>query len=170
MCLSSPQPPWTPGPSGLCIPRCSVLGFNGRWVRKKEVCASLLSSLPLPQLQLFGFRLYGRGSRAVMWFSWSPGFPRSEPREEGRGSYCRWLTPFSFLRLLQTKRVLQKPGPASPVQPSVCPHSFCLRPGFCRISPEPSSTLPTLYPLLHLSSKLLPGESPQDFTSGSPPA
>lgn len=68
MRLSRPQPPRTPGPSGLCIPRCSVLGFSGTWVRKKQVCASLPLSLPLPQLQLFGFCLRGRGRGAVMWF------------------------------------------------------------------------------------------------------
>ena len=98
LCLSSPQPPWTPGPSGLCIPRCSVLGFNGRWVRKKEVCAPLPSSLPLPQLQLFGFHLCGRGSGAVMWFSWSPGSLdlSLEKREEvltAGGSLPFFLTP-----------------------------------------------------------------------------
>ena len=165
MSLSRPQPCRTPGPSGLCIPGCSVLGFSGPRVRKKQVCASLLPSFPLTN---FSFTWKGKGSCDVV--SWCPGFPRSEPREEGSGSYCPWLTPFPSYASSKPNRFCRSLSPHLQSSPSVSPHSFCLRPGFCGTSTEPSSPFPTLCPSLHLSSKLLPGESPQDFTSGSPPA
>ena len=75
MCPARPQPPRAPGPTVLCIPKCLVPGFSGGRMRKERVCPSLLSSVPLLQLQLLGFCFGGTGSEAVMWFSWCPGFP-----------------------------------------------------------------------------------------------
>lgn len=137
--------------------------------KEASLClSSAFSSPPTTSALQFLFMWKGKGSCDVV--SWCPGFPRSEPPEEGRGSYCPWLTPFPSYASSKPSGFCRSLSAHLQSGPSVCPHSFCHRPGFCRISPEPSSLFPTLCPSLHLSSKLLPGESPQEFTSGSPPA
>lgn len=129
--------------------------------------SSVFSSPPTTSALRFSFMWKGKWSCDVVFLvSW---LPRSEPREEGRGSYCRWLTPFLSYASSPPDGFCRSLSPRLQSSHLCVPHRgcFCLRPGFCRIAPEPSSTFPTLWPPLHL---LLPGESPQDFTSGSPPA
>lgn len=160
MCPSRPQPPWAPGSAVVCIPKCLVPGFSGGRMRKEHVCPSLLSSVPLPQFQLFGFCFGGTGSAAVMWFSWCPGFLGLSLEKRGDfliayGSLPFFVTPPPN----QTASAEACPSISSPA-PSVCPQGSCLRPGFRRISPESSSPFPTHCPVLSPSSKLLPGEFP----------
>lgn len=162
--LSRPQPPRTPGPSGLCIPRCSVLGFSGTWV-EKEASLCLSSALTTPQ-QALRFCLRGRG-RSCDVVSWCPGFPRSEPQEEGRGSYCPSLLPFLLtppLSQMDSAKSVPHLSPALPCVPTVSATgqvsagSPLSHPAFSQLSA----------PSLHLSSKLLPGESSQDYIGVTP--
>lgn len=90
-----------------------MLSAGLQWRTGEKEASLCLSSafFPLPQLQLFGFRLCGRGRGAVMWF---PGVPASldlslEKREAA-------LTARGSLPFLLT------PSPSQTDSAEVCPH------------------------------------------------